>query len=149
MSDESPLPAGYCKLNYQHTADWLWAALIKRRDPRCVVCGRTATDAHHVLLRRYWCYRYDLDNGVGLCRVCHDRAHHNRTWLHQQLECNRPYLSRVLQQRTSMPIPIVTATHEWWSSQIRRLGDEWDDDMAVEMYLGSKAHNLVVNIRRP
>lgn len=56
-----------------------WASEVKRRDHyTCVVCGRRgiALNSHHL---NAWAShpteRYDLQNGVCLCKDCHDRFH--------------------------------------------------------------------------
>ena len=52
--------------------DDLWAVLIKRRDRICQYCKKApAEHAHHIHSRRHKAVRWNLDNGVGLCYVCH------------------------------------------------------------------------------
>ncbi|MCP4569178.1 MAG: hypothetical protein GY841_16510 [FCB group bacterium] len=61
--------------------DRLWS-LIVRSAGECLVCGKPGTeradglkvkglDAHHLISRRYPKYRYDVHNGVCLCKGCH------------------------------------------------------------------------------
>lgn len=53
-------------------ADTLWAIAI--RDDwgyKCAVCGLGKCDAHHLIPRAHELYRYDLHNGIALCRRCH------------------------------------------------------------------------------
>lgn len=57
--------------------DRLWSKCVKARaNYRCQVggCGRTATDAHHVISRHCASLRFDLRNGVALCRSHHDHS---------------------------------------------------------------------------
>ena len=51
------------------------AAVLKRDDGRCVVCGEPAVDAHHIVDRSLWDDGgYHLDNGASLCAEHHLRA---------------------------------------------------------------------------
>lgn len=56
-----------------------WADHVRRRDHfTCVICGRkgVAVNAHHL---NAWASfpdeRYDVENGVTLCRTCHESFH--------------------------------------------------------------------------
>lgn len=44
---------------------------------KCICCGNTATDAHHVCSRgaSSWAMKYDPMNGVPMCHGCHHRFH--------------------------------------------------------------------------
>jgi hypothetical protein len=56
--------------------DALWRVLVKDRDEhRCQYngCINPGTDAHHIFGRGH-SVRWDLDNGITLCRSCHDYA---------------------------------------------------------------------------
>jgi hypothetical protein len=49
--------------------------VFTRDQYKCVVCGKEALDAHHIMERRLWSDGgYYLDNGVSLCEQCHIRA---------------------------------------------------------------------------
>lgn len=53
-----------------------WEAVIKKFGKRCVICGKPAIDCHHFFPKRlYPAVRFEIDNGVPLCRGCHF-AHH-------------------------------------------------------------------------
>ncbi len=56
-----------------------WAKAIKVRDNfECVICGARGVylEAHHINgWNAYPEQRYDLDNGVSLCRFHHDKFH--------------------------------------------------------------------------
>ena len=55
------------------TRDKRWSKAIKERDEYvCRYCGKTGTDAAHIFVRMT-CLRYVLENGITLCRVCHQR----------------------------------------------------------------------------
>jgi 5-methylcytosine-specific restriction endonuclease McrA len=49
-------------------------AVAKRDKYRCRICGRQATDTHHILYRSQG-GPDELWNLVCLCRSCHDRVH--------------------------------------------------------------------------
>ena len=57
-----------------------WRAAVLAQHPLCVMCleeGRTrvSTVAHHVLpSESHPEHRYDVENGVGLCKTHHDGA---------------------------------------------------------------------------
>lgn len=55
----------------ENELDRLWAAMIKKRDPKCVKCGREATEAHHIFGRSSLSTRWLMSNGIGLCHLCH------------------------------------------------------------------------------
>ena len=65
-------------------ADADWSSTVRSRDGWCRLnallgCKSMATDAHHVKGKKaYPRLRYDLDNGLALCRRAHDWAHANR-----------------------------------------------------------------------
>ena len=68
-------------------ADALWSHAILARDGyKCQVpgCHHEATDAHHVVHRARMSVRYDLGNGISLCRRCHsmDGNAHEKHVLH-------------------------------------------------------------------
>ena len=47
-------------------------AVFKRDRSRCVLCGKPAVDAHHILERKLWPDGgYHVDNGASVCADCH------------------------------------------------------------------------------
>jgi len=53
-----------------------WAKECFDRDSGfCQLCGAVAVDVHHIIPRRYRQVKYDTDNGISLCRNCHQKAH--------------------------------------------------------------------------
>jgi len=55
-----------------------WSDKVKQRDEhKCVICGRTdCLQAHHI--KPAFLYpecRYDVDNGITLCKSCHQNQH--------------------------------------------------------------------------
>lgn len=51
--------------------------VFEANNGKCVCCGNTATDAHHIVSRgsSSWTMKYDPQNGVPLCHSCHHRFH--------------------------------------------------------------------------
>lgn len=57
------------------TRDEFREAVFKRDGYKCVVCGKVAQDAHHIIERRLFeDGGYHLDNGASLCGDCHIKA---------------------------------------------------------------------------
>lgn len=55
-----------------------WAMAVKSRDGKCVYCGaKKGLDAHHIISRRHAILKYDLDNGITLCRYHHGMVGNN------------------------------------------------------------------------
>lgn len=57
-----------------------WHEKVKQRDGmKCVVCGRTDDiQAHHIKpIFLYPEYKWDVDNGITLCKGCHQKQHSN------------------------------------------------------------------------
>jgi len=57
--------------------DDLWSRKVKERDGhqcRYNGCCNPGVDSHHIFSRRHQATRWDLDNGITLCRECHDFA---------------------------------------------------------------------------
>ena len=58
------------------TLDKAWSLAVKTRDKfRCRLCLGEGTDAHHICHRgQNYGLRWDIENGITLCRTCHDKA---------------------------------------------------------------------------
>ena len=61
-----------------------WSVIVKQRDGNsCQVCGRNKSElppkelhAHHIMpWEKYPELRFDVDNGVTLCKQCHNLVH--------------------------------------------------------------------------
>jgi len=77
--------------------DALWALSVKTRDGfKCAVCGDTnMPNAHHLITRKVFQYRWDVDNGITLCPKHHEfdvhLSAHTAPWgLEEWMEENRP-----------------------------------------------------------
>lgn len=64
-----------------------WAQRVKKRDGKCKVCGSfDGLQAHHIVS---WAkntdLRYDISNGVTLCKECHAIEHPNLSfWINRK-----------------------------------------------------------------
>ena len=57
--------------------DSLWSLAVRRKfHNRCALCMSTdGLEAHHYVHRgKNWKLRWDIENGVALCKACHDLA---------------------------------------------------------------------------
>jgi hypothetical protein len=63
------------------TADKLWSLLVRYSfNHRCVLCGKHGTDAHHWRFgRSFLKYRWEINNGVCLCRAHHSQIEVSKT----------------------------------------------------------------------
>ena len=53
-------------------ADRLWGkAVLAKWNYTCAICGKKATDPHHLVPRQFTATRYDVENGIGLCQHDH------------------------------------------------------------------------------
>ncbi len=96
-------------------ADVEWAKRVKDRDARkCVICGSmTTVQAHHLISRYVWAYRFEIDNGISLCAYHHKydlqcSAHRGLIGFAEKLRVCRPELwragvSRILEGFPSNP----------------------------------------------
>lgn len=66
--------------DFRRTREYrVWRVQVVRRDKVCQVCGsRQHREAHHMNSASYFPdERYDVDNGVVLCKKCHSQFHNN------------------------------------------------------------------------
>lgn len=64
----------FSKRNFKKNLDSLWSRIVRSRDKKCVVCGsRENLQAHHCIVRKAQGNktRWEPDNGITLCYVCH------------------------------------------------------------------------------
>jgi len=70
------------KSQLRRKADKLW--YLKCLRPKCEVCGNVATQVHHFFAKgMYSRLRYNLANGISLCKSCHFRHHNGDPTIHQ------------------------------------------------------------------
>ena len=72
--------------------DELWSRCIKL-NKNCSKCGKTGHDPHHIFGRRKCSTRWDIENGILLCRTCHNYAHANpkafMTWIDDRSDLSK------------------------------------------------------------
>ena len=56
--------------------DSLWSKAVKTYyNGRCGLCKREADESHHIVHRgANWALRWDINNGIALCKKCHSEA---------------------------------------------------------------------------
>lgn len=84
-----------------------WSTEIKKRDRySCQKCGFHAKKnlvAHHI--KAYWKYpdvRWDLDNGITLCKSCHKMFHKTFGWEYFNPEDTNKFLQCIQPQATAV-----------------------------------------------
>ena len=77
--------------------DHLWTEVVKIRDGnKCVICGdEKYLNAHHLISRKVFKYRWKIDNGISLCPLHHnfsvELSAHTAPWgIEDWLKENRP-----------------------------------------------------------
>ena len=72
MNKRKSTPAGLL----EQKCEKAWSAKILARDPVCRSCKvRKSVHPHHLVKRsQSLAVKFDLDNGIGLCVLCHNRA---------------------------------------------------------------------------
>lgn len=65
------------KADYRKFGDDLWRrCCVKKNGQDCEVCGKPASDVHHFFPRNsYGALRFEIDNGIILCRGEHFKHH--------------------------------------------------------------------------
>lgn len=64
-------------------------AEILKRDKSCIFCWSWIQDIHHVYFSNQanrWENRNDINQGVWLCRMCHDEVHSCKSWVWKRQE---------------------------------------------------------------
>jgi len=74
----------------RNKADKLWSELIRLRNKgKCEICGKRATNPHHIIGRKNLTLRHDPRNGVLLCFYHHTggnlSAHNDPLWFREWL----------------------------------------------------------------
>jgi hypothetical protein len=94
--------------------DRLWHLLVAHAfRHRCIMCGLPGTDPHHwCYIRSILQYRWTLENGVYMCRLCHNAAEqdpgHSRLYL--KIQQSYPHLWRWKERQP----PLVSRPISTW-----------------------------------
>ena len=72
------------KQQLRKIADVLWfKAFLK---PDCEICGKKAVQVHHFFPKgQFGHLRYNVENGISLCKGCHFRLHHQDPIIQQAI----------------------------------------------------------------
>lgn len=66
--------------NWRHTRDYrIWRAGVIRKTPKCIICNSIKNrQAHHINNGEHHPEgRFDVKNGITLCRKCHSIFHNS------------------------------------------------------------------------
>lgn len=71
-----------------------WSREVRKRDNhQCrwgfPGCQRMGTEAHHIFSRKYQNLRQDVDNGITVCKICHN-------WVEENTMQTREFMPRVI-----------------------------------------------------
>ena len=102
-------------------ADALWRAKVKARDQVCQKCGYDSTlEAHHIIKRWNLSTRWNVDNGILLCRDCHRRGPHSA---HNDEAGFAEWINRILGEEQITKLLLETVRHGSKTVQ------EWIDEL--------------------
>jgi len=67
------------KARLRNQCDRLWYQICLKRNPNCLLCGIPANYVHHFFRKGSHAHlRYDLENGITLCKKHHFALHFSR-----------------------------------------------------------------------
>lgn len=97
-------------------------AVMHRSDGRCVRCGATAVDAHHVLDRKLFADGgYVVDNGAAVCAACHWDAETTR-WAVEDVRRAAGIVEVVVPEGWDPKVVVDKWGHRVWPSGLRSAG---------------------------
>ena len=137
-------------------ADRLWSLAVKHDwAGRCAICGaRGDLNSHHLIPRQHYAARYDLRNGICLCRRCHqfcpDRSpHQNAPGFMLWLETRQPRAYRwVREQLENGHAFDGTKSVAYYLEQIQRLRgyvEPWGFDSIVGVRFAARLDENAVD----
>ena len=114
-------------------ADAAWSRAVRAAwDDRCAICGKSPTEAHHLIGRRVWATRYAITNGIALCGRCHRLCprispHNGSVGFAQWLEDNHPSLTAWVRENKNNQLEPGTVKIAWYEDMIQQLEDATSD----------------------
>ena len=108
------------KQQLRKQADKLW--FEKCLLTYCEICEKPAQQVHHFFPKgQYGHLRYDIDNGISLCKGCHFRLHHQDPEIQQKIITNRgvEWYHELLDK--SREAPATYQTIEYYERVIKNL----------------------------
>ena len=105
-------------------ADRLWFELLIK--PKCEICPAEAIQVHHYYFKgNYGHIRYDLNNGISLCRGHHSVLHwQDAKKIEEQIVEKRGTKWFYQLQKKSRERPVSYQTIEWYNGIIEGLKKE-------------------------
>lgn len=68
------------KTYFQKKADRVYQEIFVKTHPKCLVCGRPTSCAHHFVKKsQSIALRYDFSNGIPICNSCHCAIHQGKS----------------------------------------------------------------------
>jgi len=102
-------------------ADILWRKAVKLGQ-KCEICLSTQElHAHHMHRRGGTRYRWDIRNGVCLCKWCHAYTHDIEGWIEEQLELRNPAKLAFHVRTKRYAKDVIVDKAEWAEKAIEKL----------------------------
>lgn len=111
--------------------DNLLTPLIKLIHPNCLLCGKKTEVAHHHIHKsKSTRLRYELDNLINLCGLCHLKLHHNESfWASKIVEIKGIEWFRKIEK---LGQELVKADVHYYMSNYLRLGEILDKTLSTK-----------------
>jgi len=105
----------------RNKADRLYQQVGLKLNPKCECCGKPASEVHHFVPKSLASsLRYELKNGISICRSCHF-THHTKAdpIIYERMVANKPqhWFFFIKRERNK----IVKTTLGWYKEQIKKL----------------------------
>lgn len=102
-------------------------AVLRHWGHRCAKCGKGEVEHHHVVRRSFLPLRYDPENGIALCRMCHSWADtgEGREWVRTMVDS--AYLDSM--EKFSGLKELLTydrITREQWFANMKEMCETWE-----------------------
>lgn len=121
--------------------------VLRRSDGKCVCCGESAVDAHHIIERKLWLDGgYYLDNGAAVCADCH--------YLAETTEISVEEIRKAAGVKPLLPDHLdPKENYDKWGNVVlsdgRRLPGELFWDPSVQKILSERLHLFDKRVKYP
>ena len=114
------------KQSLRGVADKLWRmCCVKAHGQDCEVCGNVGVQVHHFFPKGNFGYlRYDLKNGIILCKGCHFKLHHTFDPMINEIiikKKGRKWYNNLKKKAQEKHYSYQTV--KWYEEQIKKLED--------------------------
>ena len=101
----------------------LWSQIVLRKgNYRCLVCGKEAVHSHHFIFKsQSLVLRFDVRNGIPLCRECHASIHFRQDPITIGIITNKKGREWLRYIEIRKRIKGITKTKKWTEEQLRIL----------------------------